>query len=594
MGSLLAILSRSAPPESASLQRMAAAAPHRGAAVRMVRSGLAVLGISEGDGIGAADVATRDDFIGAFVGDFDNIADVASELGRVGEHVDAESPADVLIVAFRRFGPDAPSRMRGVFAGAVSDGRTLWAFRDQVGFQPLFFRDDPKGAYVATEIKQVVAGAAIPYEPDEEALANLFHLYSHSETDDRRCSVRGVERVSRGSVLVATGHSNHVHRYWRPETVLETSRFTAGELEERFHALMTQAVERSLRGNDVIALSGGVDSPTLAAYAAPIHLRKTGRPLAALSGLYPKFPSVDEEPYIRAVAASLGLTLHTYESDPRPTDGLLHWVRLFDGPVPVVSLGGIFENLSLARSLGFRNVLTGEFAEFVCDMSHFAFDYLVARGRVAAAVRYVRGQNGEARRMSHVSRRALRACVPAGALARFRRLRRRPDPVAIQWMDPARLPSLREFAARQTWRDDQMTALQGAFPAIEAESYIQSLAGVGTRRPWTDVDVWEFFLSLPAEAKHPRPQRKGLVRDLMRGRLPDIILDRQDKTVFDAAIAASIDYEVLDHWLLSPSHRVAGVRYDVLADRLRQRDLSLLEFMRAKDLAAVHAFLSIC
>jgi asparagine synthase (glutamine-hydrolysing) len=593
VGSILAFLSRVGPPDPTILQTMAAAAPHRGATVRTIVHGRAVLGTSAGDGVGDADVAVDGEMAAAFVGDFDNIAQLATALARTGPF-DAGSPAEVLLAAFRRFGTEAPARMRGVFAGVVSDGRTLWAFRDHVGFQPLFFRDEPRGVFVATEIKQVVAGARIAYEPDEEALTNLFHVYAHSETDDRRCAIRGVERVPRASILIAGDYAARVHRYWAPERCLETSRPGPGELQEQFHALMTQAVERSLRGNDVISLSGGVDSPTLAAYAAPVHLRKTGRPLPALSGLYPKYPSVDEERYIRAVSAALDLSLHTYESDVKPTDGLLEWVRLFDGPVPVMSLGGIFDNLSRARALGFRNVITGEFAEFVCDMSHFALDYLLARGRMSAALRYARVQYQGPEGFARAGRRAVRAWLPPGVVSRYRRLRPRPDPAAIPWMDPRRAPALREFAAAETWRDDQLTAFQGAFPAIEADSFVQSVAGVGTRRPWTDVDLWEFFLGLPAEAKHPGPQRKGLVRSLVRGRVPDLILDRQDKTVFDAAITAWIDYDVLDRWLLSPGHRIAGVRYDLLADRLRQRDLTLLEYMRAKDLAAVHAFLSLC
>ena len=48
--------------------------------------------------------------------------------------------------------------------------------------------------------------------------------------------------------------------------------------------------------------------------------------------------------------------------------------------------------------------------------------------------------------------------------------------------------------------------------------------------------AFALFLSLPAEAKHPDSNYKGLVRRLLRGRVPDEILDRTQKTVFNDSI----------------------------------------------------------
>src|SRR5438093_6536616 len=50
-----------------------------------------------------------------------------------------------------RSGPDAPNRMRGCFAGIVTDGTAVWCFRDHAGFRPLFYRDDPAAFVAASE-----------------------------------------------------------------------------------------------------------------------------------------------------------------------------------------------------------------------------------------------------------------------------------------------------------------------------------------------------------------------------------------------------------------------------------------------------------
>jgi len=111
------------------------------------------------------------------------------------------------------------------------------------------------------------------------------------------------------------------------------------------------------------------------------------------------------------------------------------------------------------------------------------------------------------------------------------------------------------------------------------------------RRPWADVDLWEFFLSLPAEVKFPDGGNKTLVRRLLAGRLPDEILLRKSKTVFDESVRARIDYAVLRRWLEGPPHRVDGVDYEKLGGHLEREDLDLPGFIWARDLAGVHAFL---
>ena len=91
-----------------------------------------------------------------------------------------------------------------------------------------------------------------------------------------------------------------------------TGRFGVSDARERFLELLKQAVHRSLTGQDVLLLSGGLDSPAAAAYAAPEHLRLTGRPLGGLAVVFPDLPEVDERPYIELVARRFGIDLHTY------------------------------------------------------------------------------------------------------------------------------------------------------------------------------------------------------------------------------------------------------------------------------------------
>ena len=127
---------------------------------------------------------------------------------------------------------------------------------------------------------------------------------------------------------------------------------------------------------------------------------------------------------------------------------------------------------------------------------------------------------------------------------------------------------------------------------MEADATCAAIAGVTIRRPLADVDLWEFFLSLPAEVKFPVLQWKALARRALRGVIPDEILDRTKKTYFDPHVMQQIDYPALTRLLVAPRHRIGGVDYDELARRITRQDLSFFDWISVRELARVHAFLS--
>jgi hypothetical protein len=160
------------------------------------------------------------------------------------------------------------------------------------------------------------------------------------------------------------------------------------------------------------------------------------------------------------------------------------------------------------------------------------------------------------------------------------------------WIDLRRAIDEEPMAAGERWRRSQLVGFIGPGVALEAEEVCQAVVGVSSRRPWTDIDLWELFLSLPAEQKFPDLRPKGLVRDLLRGRVPDEVLDRTDKTVFDEAMLAEIDYPTLRRFLSRPDERLPGVDYARLDTLLQSEQLGPLDYQWARNLAGVHAFLS--
>ena len=161
MGSIAVVHHTRPDAEGDAVERALRAAPHRGEELDVRNFGAVSLGTSNAPDLHDAWIAADDGRAAIVTGTLDN----ASELG-----LDGDDPAATVLAAFDAWGDEAPVRLRGVFAGAWTDGTRLVVFRDQLGLAPLFHRESADGFVAATEGKQVASGAGIAREPDVESV----------------------------------------------------------------------------------------------------------------------------------------------------------------------------------------------------------------------------------------------------------------------------------------------------------------------------------------------------------------------------------------------------------------------------------------
>ena len=589
MAAVGAVLSRSGLNAQAALERLLEAAPHRGESTRVLTLGRCTIGVADHQGREEATLASNESLAVAYAGTLDNPEELARLSGADGRH--PTTPAESVLAAWGAVGDALPRRLRGTFAGIVTDGSRLWAFRDPVGLETLFYREDADALYLASEAKQVLRGANAVREPDLDAVEAIFYGDSEEPT---RCALRGVRRLVAATLLTAGSGPVVTRPYWDPESLLETARLSAADAAERFRHLLDQAVRRALTGQDVVSLSGGIDSPPIATFAAREYVRRWGRPIPALSAVYPSFPESDESHYIELVAAGLKLPLHTYEPGPQRLERLQYWVDLFDSPWSIWSPEGTAERCLHARRLSVRTILSGEFAEQASAIRAYLVTHLLWKGRFGAAAGQLRSQRAARLGRRHLANEVLDALTPR--VLQARRFRRRPNQLVPPWIDIRRIAERDGNGARparKRWAAAQLPFF-GADATGEADVYSHALFGIRARRPWADIDLWEFFLSLPGETKFPDYRMKGFVRNALRGDVPDEILDRRDKTYANRWFETmALDYPALRHWLTDPSHQVRGVDYARLGEQLEREEMPLSHYLWAKDLATVHAFLDL-
>src|SRR5688500_17026118 len=102
--------------------------------------------------------------------------------------------------------------------------------------------------------------------------------------------------------------------------------------------------------------------------------------------------------------------------------------------------------------------------------------------------------------------------------------------MAPPWIDRSRLDTLGLYSdlrkpAGERWGPGQSLPLLGGVSSFETDEIVAAYCGVDVRRPFGDIDLWSFVLSLPAERKWPELRPKALLREVMRGQVPDVILD---------------------------------------------------------------------
>ena len=140
----------------------------------------------------------RGDFAAAFAGTLDNAAEFESDLVRRRPRAARQRSGATLIAAgFRAYGESLPGRLRGIFAGVVTDGiagiRLPRPPRLRRRSSTAMTRD---GFYAATEAKQVVAGAGIPHQPDLDVVERIFF---NTYDDDTPLRAAGSSAAAEGA-----------------------------------------------------------------------------------------------------------------------------------------------------------------------------------------------------------------------------------------------------------------------------------------------------------------------------------------------------------------------------------------------------------
>ncbi|MDX2222423.1 MAG: asparagine synthase (glutamine-hydrolyzing), partial [Rhodospirillaceae bacterium] len=295
--------------DPALIRRMADAIAHRGPdgdgfhiapGIGLGHRRLAIIDLSGG----AQPMATADgQTVVVFNGEIYNFREVAAELAAHGCVFRTRSDTEVILEAYRVWGPSCVTRLSGMFAFALWDAtsQTLMLARDRIGKKPLYYRiEADRRIAFASEIKALRVDPAFDRRLDPAAIEDFLGL---GYVPDPRTIYAAVRKLPPAHTLVwRRGAQPEIRRYWALD-LTETPVRSRAEAVDELRARLKAAVAARLISDVPLGafLSGGVDSSavvsTMAGLAsAPVKTFTIGFGVA----------DHDETGYARLIAEKYG------------------------------------------------------------------------------------------------------------------------------------------------------------------------------------------------------------------------------------------------------------------------------------------------
>ncbi|RVT93781.1 XrtA/PEP-CTERM system amidotransferase [Sphingomonas crocodyli] len=236
-----------------------------------------------------------------FNGEIYNYREVRAELTALGVEFRTHSDTEVILEAYRRWGPKSLDRLNGMFAFAIHDtaDASLFIARDRLGVKPLFYAELSDGSVIfGSELKALTAHPLLRRTPELSAIDDYL---AFGYVPDDTSLLQGVRKLPAGHHLtLRRGHPLPAPVRWWDVSFADRAKGSARDLEAELVDLMRKAVTARMIADVPLGafLSGGVDSSAVVALMA-----EESREAVKTCSIGFDHPDYDETRYAGEIAA---------------------------------------------------------------------------------------------------------------------------------------------------------------------------------------------------------------------------------------------------------------------------------------------------
>ena len=467
-----------------------------------------------------------------------------SELG------EEQTDAGLFSYLYRRFGFEATLwRVNGDFAVALYDPRidTLWLARDRFGVKPLYYVSHPERFAFASQPGALLGLADVSSQVDRRFVA-LFAAchYRTFDNDPERTPYEALRQLPPAHLLKVTPSQTVQTRYWSLQDLPDfTDR--EEELTQRYRSLLFDAVSLRLNfaSRPAFTLSGGMDSSSVLASAVFL----SGKKQTAFSAVYDE-KTYDESGEIQSTVGDVADRWHPVSVANPDLFGLVQ--RMIDLHQEPVATATWLSHLlvcdrvvqegfgSLFGGLGGDELNAGEYEHFLYYFADLRssdqrelfdrevgqwsryHDHPVFRKSVAV--------------VEESFARLIDFSTPGRCLPDQRRLRRylsalNPDYFDLTAFVPVMDHPFESYLKNRTYQDLTRETIPCCLRAQERQT---TASGLDHFLPFFDHRLVEFMFRIPGTLKFRDGVAKYLLREAMRGVLPEETRTRIKKTGWNA------------------------------------------------------------
>ena len=443
---------------------------------------------------------------------------------------------EVVLEAFIQWGDKAFDKFNGMFGLAIMNRKKgeVTLARDHFGIKPVYYYEDGKKVIFASEIKTMLASGVVKTEPNDKIIYRYLKFRVQDDTNETFFT--NIYRLMPGEMMTInkSGTKRKMYTNLREELIelaKHPKAYSAEEAKE-YGARLDKAVRMRLVGEVPVgtSLSGGLDSSSVAALIAKNleedsknkELESVGTRQNTFSAVFPNL-SNDEEVYVDALINKYPNKIKSHKIKPTPKtflEDLTDFVRTQEEPI--ISTGPYAQYAVMREASKHVTVLLdGQGADEM--MAGYNPYYYVYLNQLKSRKQY---------------KRLLEETSKSGDIVKkiLRSKRNKLKPIT-NLMQP-------EFAEKYT--DEKMVVINNnlkmrllddifkhSLPSLlryeDRNTMRFSLEG---RVPFIDKELLKYLFSLDEAAIIHGGWNKNILRESMKGILPEKIRARRNKIGF--------------------------------------------------------------
>jgi asparagine synthase (glutamine-hydrolysing) len=479
---------------------------------------------------------TEGRYVIVFNGEVFNYVELREELLKKGYKFNTNSDTEVVLNSYKEYGEECLHKFNGMWAFAIWDKKekVLFCSRDRYGIKPFYYYNDNERLIFGSEIKQILS-TGINKEVNDDIIYDylIFNFIDHTE----QTFFKNIFKLQAGHKLTIKGNNFKITRWYD----LPYGKFMndTKDLYKDFYELLYDSVRIRLRSDVEVGscLSGGLDSSAIVCLMHDI-LHNEGKPeiQKTYTACYDD-PAIDERLFVEEVIKQTNSTKYYLFPDVKSFVNDLDKLTYHqDEPYTGATVFAQWSVFKKIHETGIKVVLDGQGSDEIL-IGYFSFFPFHLKRNLINPIKFVSEYlNGISTSNLGISKFTQNFIYFNMGGVRYRHvLSNSKSFINREFVrSKNRRDIFNEMIATGSLEENRLSNLWNiSLPSLLRYEDKNSMAfSVEARIPFLDHRLVEYIFSIPYDKLIKKGWTKHVLRESMKGKIPEDIRMRKGKLAF--------------------------------------------------------------